>query len=194
MKKYKYCPTCGAEYDAVAKEWKCTKCDAKLVAVSLKKPPKQKRIIIYIECLVILAMIVFIASLYISTLLETYPGAQNAACATLRAIRASQELYAEKWGVFGTAFQLGPDGQRLIDGHMSQMTRDISMEQSGYYFRMDCAPDGSGWCAICWPVTWGTTGEKAYRISAEGYIKWKDEEGTNPDWNPENYPKYLGER
>ena len=66
------------------------------------------------------------------------------------------------------------------------------VEKSGYYFRMDCAEDGSDWCAIAWPTKWNITGYKAYHISVDGTIKWRDKEGSNPDWDTANYPKRLG--
>ncbi len=122
-----------------------------------------------------------------------HPAYENAAVATLRMLTSAQEVYAAKWGVYGTPAQLGPDGQNLIDEILAGMTKNASIEKSGYYFRLDCAKDGSSWCAVAWPTKWGTTGDKAFHISADGTIKWKGVEGTNPDWNRANYPPYLGQ-
>ncbi len=120
---------------------------------------------------------------------------EAAAISVLRTLTSAQEVYAAKWGCYGTAIQLGPKpvGQNLIDEILAGMTKNASIEKSEYYFRLDCAKDGSSWCAVAWPTKWGSTGEKAFHISADGTIKWKGVEGTNPDWNRANYPPYLGQ-
>ena len=117
----------------------------------------------------------------------------NTAVATLRTLTSAQEVYFAKWGCYGTGSQLGPDGQRLIDNIMAGMTQNTSIEKSGFFFRMSLTEDGSTWCAVAWPTGWGRTGNKAFHISADGTIKYKDIKGTNPDWNPDNYPKCLGQ-
>lgn len=166
-------------------------CSAILSIIALLKVGKGGlRKAVVIEMLVITFFIIMVV---LPSLLSSKKTGGFSVISVLRTMTSAQEMYRAKWGVYGTAAQLGPDGQRLVDDMMAGMTHDTSVEKAGFFFRMELAEDGSPWCAIAWPTKWGYTGEKAFHISADGTIKYKSIEGSNPDWNPKNYPKYLGE-
>lgn len=154
-----------------------------------------------IELMIVVAIIAIIAAIAIPNLLESKKTAnENAAIATMRSLTSAQEVYAAKWGQYGTTTQLGPKptGQGLIDGHMATMTENAAtagtdMKKSGYYFAMKVAAAGASWCAIASPAGWGTTGERAFMIQADGTIKYAVLPAAMNTWVVTNYPKYLGE-
>ena len=150
-----------------------------------------------IELMIVVAIIAIIAAIAIPNLLESKKTAnENAAVATLRSLTSAQEVYAAKWGRYGTTTQLGPKptGQGLIDGHMASMDATVTtMSKSGYYFSFICVDPWATWCAFACPTGWATTGEKNYVISADGTIRWNTTDSGHAWPGDVSGWKYLGE-
>jgi len=130
-----------------------------------------------IELMIVVAIIAIIAAIAIPNLLESKKAANEAAAiSALRTVSSAQELYNTRYARYGSLTQL--DAANMIDSVLAGATQ-ASSAKSGYYFNMRT---GTGvWCCGARAATWGTTGERSFRISQEGviYFSNSDEDLTS---------------
>ena len=146
-----------------------------------------------IELMIVVAIIAIIAAIAIPNLLESKKVAnENAATAGLRVFTSAQEVYSAKYGRYTTAALLH-SVSNLIDGQMKDCDAGTPVTKSGYKYELACEALGGSWCAIAYPVTGGTSGDKRYHIATDGTITWEVAPvGAGvADWTGP-YASYLG--
>ena len=121
-----------------------------------------------IELMIVVAILGIIVALAMPNLIESRKAANEAsAVSALRTISSAQELYNTRYSSYGTSNQL--DIANMIDSVLAGATTSNS-PKNGYYFLIDVSGSGAAWSCIARPSSWGTTGERNFKIDQTGVI------------------------
>ncbi len=122
-----------------------------------------------VELVIVVAVIVVIAVIALPSLLSSKKAANEAsAIASLRAIHSAMRVYGKRFHAAGTLEDLAQAG--MIDEVLGSGTK------AGYTFelKMESSMKDSG--IIASPTSWGSTGERRFKINWMGQITFTSRE------------------
>ena len=115
---------------------------------------------------------------------------ESCAISMLRCVSLAQEKYKADSGKYGDYFNLydGKQSKYLFE-HIAQADPNHPRHQDriGYNIDISVNADNTDWWAIATPGTWWTDGERNFKLTSDGVIRYNATEG-----DVTNFPKVLG--
>ncbi len=122
---------------------------------------------------------------------DIVPFNEASAIAALRTVESAQELYKNRCGKYGDFYNLNNGMENeYIDPVLARADPDHPRHRDriGYNIDISVNSDNSGWRAFAYPGTWGTDGERNFKMTSDGVIYYNDTKGDTT-----NFTKVLGQ-